>query len=115
MKLRFALLLPLLLSAFALFAQLSPQPAAQVLKEAYEQAAKENKNIFIIFHASWCGWCHKMDSSMNDVSCRKSFDDNYVIRHLVVQESRDKKNLEKPGEDEYLPKHNGDNQGILYC
>ena len=75
----------------------SPASATDVLKEAYQQAAKENKNVFVIFHASWCGWCHKMDKSMNDPICKKFFDDNYIIRHLVVDEAKDKKNLENPG------------------
>ncbi len=42
----------------------------QCLKESMQQAAAENKNVFIIFHASWCGWCHKMDTSMNDQSVK---------------------------------------------
>ncbi|MEJ0102395.1 MAG: thioredoxin family protein [Bacteroidota bacterium] len=91
-----------------------PNPAEAVLKNAYALAAKENKNVFIIFHASWCGWCHKMDSSMNDKLCKKFFDDNYIIRHLVVQESKNKKNLENPGAMDLLAKHNGSDQGIPF-
>ena len=111
---RYLLLVIVAFSFLGSHAQRGPLSADEIMQEAVQQATKENKNIFIIFHASWCGWCHKMDSSMNDVSCRKSFDDNYVIRHLVVQESRDKKNLENPGADEFLTKHNGDNQGIPF-
>jgi hypothetical protein len=95
-------------------AQHGPLTADEIMQEAMQQAAKEKKNIFIIFHASWCGWCHKMDSSMDEESCRKFFDDNYVIRHLVVDESRDKKNLENPGANEFRAKYNGDNQGIPF-
>src|SRR6188472_3318713 len=78
------------------FAQQVPS-ADQILKEARAQAAKENKNVMVIFHASWCGWCHKMDTSLNDASVKKFFDDNFVIRHLVVFESKGKENLENPG------------------
>jgi thioredoxin-related protein len=92
----------------------TPPSAEQVLKEAQAEAVKQNKNVFIIFHASWCGWCHKMDSSMNDRSCKRFFDDNYVIRHLVVQESKNKKNLENPGAMELLTRYNGADQGIPY-
>ena len=52
--------------------------ATEILNEANAQAAKENKNVFVIFHASWCGWCHKMDSAMNDPVCKKFFDDNFI-------------------------------------
>src|ERR1700730_10298358 len=75
-------------------AQQAPPSADNILKEAYQQAAKENKNVFIIFHASWCGWCHKMDSSMNDEKLKPFFDKNYIVVHLTVDESRDKKELE---------------------
>lgn len=88
--------------------------ANDVLKEAYQQAAREKKNVFLMFHASWCGWCHKMDTAMNDRSVKKFFDDNYVIRHLVVYESTDKKNLENPGALELLTKYKGNDQGIPY-
>jgi hypothetical protein len=29
-----------------------PAPATEILMQAYEQAGKENKNVFLIFHAS---------------------------------------------------------------
>ena len=79
-----------------------------------QMAAKENKNVFIIFHASWCGWCHKMDSAINDKSCKVFFSKNYVIRHLVVDESKDKKDLENPGADELRTKYHGDDEGIPF-
>ncbi len=105
-------------SAFLFFsvahAQGGPLSADEIMQEALQQAAKENKNIMIIFHASWCGWCHKMDSSMNDKTCKKFFDDNYVVRHLVVDESKDKKNLENPGADELRSKYHGDGEGIPF-
>jgi len=96
------------------YAQKGPLSADEIMQEALQQAAREKKNVLIIFHASWCGWCHKMDSSINDKSCRKFFDNNYVIRHLVVDESRDKKNLENPGADEFRAKYHGEGQGIPF-
>ena len=72
----------------------STPTADAILKEACTKAAKENKNVMVIFHASWCGWCHKMDTSLNDPSVKDFFYKNYVITHLVMSESKDKKNLE---------------------
>lgn len=95
-------------------AQQKPFPANEILEKALRQASIENKNVLIIFHASWCGWCHKMDSSINDKSCKKFFDDNYVIRHLVVDETRDKKNLENPGANELRVKYHGNDEGIPF-
>jgi len=103
-----------ILMSITLKAQPVPPSADDIMKEAYQLAAKENKNVFVIFHASWCIWCHRMDTSMADPSCKKFFDDNYVIRHLVVDESKDKKNLENPGAAELRKKLNGDGQGLPY-
>jgi len=92
----------------------SPEPADAILKEAGSIAAKEKKNVFVLFHASWCGWCHKMDTAMNDNFVKKFFSDNYVIRHLVVYESKGKENLENPGALDLLKKYKGDEKGIPY-
>ena len=91
-----------------------PPPASQVVNEARKLASEQKKNIFILFHASWCHWCHKMDSAMNDKSIRNFFTDNYVIRHLVVLESAEKKHLENEGALAMLYDYNGMNQGIPY-
>jgi thioredoxin-related protein len=104
----------MIIAAQTVKAQPLARTADEILKEAYQQAARENKNVFVIFHASWCGWCHKMDKSMSDTACKVFFDNNYVITHLVVAESKDKKNLENPGADELLKKYYGDGQGIPY-
>src|SRR6266516_3751161 len=85
-------------------AQEQPKTTDEILKEATMQAAKSNKNVFIIFHASWCGWCHKMDTAMNDNTVKSFFDDNYIIRHLTVYESKGKEHLENPGALDLLKK-----------
>ncbi|HYM93579.1 MAG TPA: thioredoxin family protein [Chitinophagaceae bacterium] len=103
-----------ILFSTGMYAQAPPLSADQVMSLAYQQAAKEKKNVLVIFHASWCVWCHRMDSSMADPTCKKFFDDNYVVRHLVVDESKDKKDLENPGADEMRNKYGGKDLGIPY-
>ena len=95
-------------------AQQLPQHASEILQEAKTQASAENKNVFVIFHASWCGWCHRMDSLMNSPSCKTFFSDNYVVKHLVVLESPTKKNLENPGAMDLMKKYHGEKQGIPF-
>jgi len=109
-------LIPLLLhiTVSSIFAQKAPLSSEEIMKEAFVSAKKQNKKVMVMFHASWCGWCHKMDTSLNDASVKKFFDDNFVIRHLVVFESKGKENLENPGALELLEKHEGKDQGIPF-
>ena len=95
-------------------AQTKIPSADDVLKEAVTKATAENKNIFIIFHASWCGWCHKMEAAINDQSTKEYFEKNYIIRYLTVYESAGKENLENPGAEDLLVKYKGNGQGIPY-
>ena len=69
------------------YAQTKPATADEVINEAKAEAAKSNRNIFVIFHASWCVWCHRMDTAMNDKTIQTFFGKNYVIKHLTVDES----------------------------
>ena len=88
--------------------------AKTILSAAYNQAKAGNKNVLVIFHASWCGWCHKMDSSINNPLCKKYFTDNYIITHLTVHESKEKKSLENTGADELLKQYKAFDEGIPF-
>jgi len=103
-----------LLAFLALQAQKSIPTAGEVMMNAYQDAARSNKKVLLIFHASWCGWCHKMDSSLNDPAIKKYFDDNFVIVHLTVLESKEKKNLENSGAEALMEQYNGKEQGLPY-
>lgn len=90
----------------------APAPANEVLNTAIKKAAKEKKQVLAIFHASWCGWCHKMTASLNDPAIKPYFDKNYVIADFVVYESKGKENLENPGAADLLKKYYNDEQGL---
>ena len=100
-------------AAFICFAQ-NVSTTENILLTGYKQAAKENKNVFVIFQASWCGWCKKMDASMNDATTKKYFDDNYITVHLTVQESTANKNLETPGAAEFMKTLNAVTAGLPF-
>lgn len=38
-----------------------PVDAQSVLKAALDQAASQDKRVFLHFGAPWCGWCHKLE------------------------------------------------------
>ena len=90
------------------------QTATEILAKAQNQAKIENKNVFVIFHASWCGWCKKMEKNMDDPKVKSYFDSNYVKTFITVQERAEKKNLETPGGDLINEKFGGKNQGLPF-
>ncbi len=93
------------------FAQKS---TSEILDEAFKQAVIENKNVLVVFQASWCSWCKKMDQNLNNERIKDMLEANYVIVHLSVLESKDKKDLENPGSFEFLKEYDGEKAGLPY-
>ncbi len=85
-----------LLSGYMMNGQEKAARASVIMSEAYAKAEKEDKKVFIMFHASWCGWCKKMDAKMNDPALKAYFDDNFVIEQLVNMEQKQKVYLDTP-------------------
>lgn len=97
------------------FAQETAMPSTEtVMTKAYAQAKAENKKVMVIFHASWCGWCKKMEASIAEPKLKKFFDDNYVIVTLAVKESKGKEHLENPGSLAFLTKYKGEKAGLPF-
>jgi len=111
MKLKLFLLSVIILLPGAILAQEKPEPTAKIMDEAYALAAKEDKNVMVVFHASWCGWCKKFDASVTDPACKPYFDKSFVIVHLDILENGDKKSLENPGAKALYDKYMGANGG----
>lgn len=95
-------------------AQQSAPPAAEVLKPVLAAAGEQNKNVLIIFHASWCVWCRKMDASLAHAEVAPLVNRYFLIEHLTVDESPDKKHLENAGAKELMEKNGGANAGLPY-
>lgn len=89
------------------------KPSAEtILQAALKQAKKEGKNVFIKFSASWCGWCHKMDTILATKEVKPLFDKSYVSRQIIISEQD--KNLETPGGDALLAKFVNTPQGLPF-
>ncbi|HEY0273053.1 MAG TPA: thioredoxin family protein [Chitinophaga sp.] len=111
---RFLWMLSICLLPLFVKAQTAP-PAAEVLKTAEARAAKEHKNVLVMFHASWCHWCHEMDTAIADAACKPFFERSFVLEHLTVSESPAKKNLENPGAEALLKQYtDGKESGIPF-
>ena len=110
----FAGLVYLLLATQSPYAQ-SMSGAKEIVDQARTRAKTENKNVFIIFHASWCFWCHKMDTLMNTKEIKPYFDTSYVIVHIDVNENDPaKKKLETPGGNKLFEQYAGTDPSVPF-
>ena len=99
----------LCLMGSVLFAQ-RPTPANQVFEDAKAQAAQQHKPIFLVFGASWCGPCHRMDAFLAAPEPRRILDKYLVTARLSVLEQGGKHpELENPGGEDLATKFGGGN------
>ena len=105
----------LLAAAVCLPAAETPQPADQLLAAAESAAAAQQKNVWVIFGASWCGWCHKLDALINSPDAGPLLQQRFVIAHVTVDEHGDKAGLDNPGGDALRKRLGGsDNSGLPF-
>lgn len=102
-----------LMGATAGIAQTAPT-AESLMAKARTQAKEEGKNVLIIFHASWCGWCKKLDEFMAKEEFKPIFDENFVTVHLTVLERKEKMQDENPGAIEVMTWLGGKDAGLPF-
>ncbi|WP_294324745.1 thioredoxin family protein [uncultured Chryseobacterium sp.] len=106
----------ILLMAGLLLFQLNfaQQKADVILKKALTEAKAKNKNVLLMFHASWCKWCHTMENNMKLSETKPVFEKKFVIAYVDVQEMGDKKKLENPGGEELMNRYKGKDAGLPF-
>jgi len=114
MSLRRLALAAALAGALAAPAAAAPLPAARALETAAKAAKGGNRNLFVLFHASWCGWCRKLEAVLASPAAREVLDRHYERVELTVQERGEKKADENPGAGELLEKISGGDAGLPF-
>ncbi len=85
LRIRYAVPLLMVLGAASLLAQNAPA-ADKVLSQAKKQAKAEQKNIFLVFGASWCPGCKQVEAFLEAPEIRPILDKYFVIARLTVAE-----------------------------
>lgn len=93
--------------AFASFAE-KPPSADKVLSEARAKAKAEQKNVLVVFGASWCPDCEVLDSFFNVPQTKAILEKYYVIIHLsVFEEAGQHPKANTPGSEKVIEKYGG--------
>jgi thiol-disulfide isomerase/thioredoxin len=92
----------------------APLPAAQALDAAAKSAKEGKRNLFVLFHASWCGWCRKLEAVLASPAAKEVLDRHFERVELTVQERGEKKATENPGAGELLEKLSGGDAGLPF-
>ena len=87
--------------------------ANQIMTEAYFEAKLKDKKIFLMFEASWCSLCKKLENKINEREINEILSKEFIFRQLSVFELKNK-NLENPGADKLLAEYKGLESGIPY-
>jgi thioredoxin-related protein len=90
----------------------APPSAESLVDAAVKTAKSQNKMVLVHFGASWCVWCRHLDDMLQGPELGKLFADHFVIVHLTVQESDDKKQLENPGAEQMMTKEGAGKSGV---
>jgi|GEM_PF-818252 len=90
-------------------------PSANDARSQAEMTARaDHKAVFLVFHASWCIWCKRLDAMMDDPTVKPVWDKYFVTVHIDGLENAAQKNQENSGWETMLDFYKGKGSGIPY-
>jgi len=91
------LALGILFIAGLAFATDPQRPATEIMAAAQATAAAQHKTVLLMFHASWCGWCKRLDQFLETPEIKPIVGKYFVPTWLTIQERQEKAALNTPG------------------
>jgi thioredoxin-related protein len=92
-----------------------PDSAQTILNTAVSNAQITHKTVLLVFHATWCGWCRRLETALNDTSVKPIIDENYIVAMVDVMEHGSKiQTHENPGGDHLLSEFGGTVAGLPF-
>lgn len=93
----------------------SASSSKELLAKASQDGIKSRKNVLVIFHASWCSWCHRFDKFLDTTEEGKIVKSGLEIVHVTVMENAKEEKLnENEGGLDLMAQLGGKNAGLPF-